>query len=592
MNKLALALIFTTSSAYADILMLNFNGNNSTIAAAKRAAVKRGERVIVIPKSGEKISKHTLDDEMARLSKEGIEVSSMIFSGHDGGGYFGGRSGGMNKSEVREVMAKYPEMAKGVDSLILRGCYTATPGEAMSLENDSWNGIFPDLNMIAGYIGAAPSSERIYSKSFIEEILSLESDIYMSASVKNVEKMFANISNSKWTSNSLAFKRCGDEDYHYVARPLQHKGYGALTMDEILKICDKPTIQKHIETTRKYYEAFEEGYENPPVAHHGTDLREAYTYLNGVTHCSDFFDDIYLYPSLQQTIKLIYFDYLKSNFLHHYGDDWKVAMSALEDYNKENDPDIEPIDLENATRREIMNFIHKLHTVSAADILDKDKYNYAYNNKDNPSFKTLIRMRETLQQTLQYVNEESVPFDWVSSKHSPEKGIVRTHDEVYISMGLDDNTKVEDLKSYGYRDSIDFYFKNHADDEVANKAAEIALQKLEENYHAGTSDTKDAERTKKFLKYQEDKFPLAIVKSAIRNPQYVDNKMVEKAINKLKDKGFKLSDKEYEFFENSYISPDLDSENRKKQEEAYKKIFKELSRKEDTDNADLLKDEG
>ena len=121
---------------------------------------------------------------------------------------------------------------------------------------------------------------------------------------------------------------------------------------------------------------------------------------------------------------------------------------------------------------------------------------------------------------------------------------------------------------------------------------EIALQKLEENYHAGTSDTKDAERTKKFLKYQEDKFPLAIVKSAIRNPQYVDNKMVEKAINKLKDKGFKLSDKEYEFFENSYISPDLDSENRKKQEEAYKKIFKELSRKEDTDNADLLKDEG
>ena len=46
---------------------------------------------------------------------------------------------------------------------------------------------------------------------------------------------FENISNSKYTGNSLAFRSCYSDEYNYVARQLQNKGIGALSQSEINK---------------------------------------------------------------------------------------------------------------------------------------------------------------------------------------------------------------------------------------------------------------------------------------------------------------------------------------------------------------------
>jgi hypothetical protein len=579
-------MIFSSQLAIADILMLDFNGNNSTIAAAREAAKLRGEKVIVIPKHGKKLKQISFKNEIARLKKNGTSVSSIIFSGHDGGGHFSGKNGNMSKSDVKNVMSQFPEMAKGVDSLILRGCYTATPGEAMALENDSWNGIFPELKMIAGYIGSAPSSEKDFSKSFIEEILNLESKIYMESSAKNVEKMFENISYSEKTTNSIAYRSCNNNEYRYIARNLQNKGVGAMSQDEIKKMCNKKEINSQLSIVNKYYDAVEKGYRNPPKEHHNTPLREAYTYLNSILHCKDIID-IHFYPTLQQIIKLIYFDYIKSNFNYHYGDKLIKANKAIKKYNLENDPDLKTIDINTASRAQIKEFIHSLHSIVPADILDKDKYTYSYEHKDDDDFKAIIQIREIASQTLDDLIPTAVPFDWVSSKKSSEKGDVWIPKDVRLNYGLEKGTSVDDLKYGHYQDAVSFYLKNHNNQKLKKEVKALIFQKMNQSTRTG-SDKLARDKAKSFISDQVEESPIEVMKTAIRNPQFVNKDVFDKMVINLKKINYKLTEKDYNYFQSSYITKLLYSLESKKQNNYYKKIFESFSSKKDKNLKDIF----
>jgi hypothetical protein len=155
----------------------------------------------------------------------------------------------------------------------------------MYAQDDGWQTIFPEVNMIAGYMGAAPSSEKKHSKAFIQEVLELESEMYLESSVKNVEKMFSDINHSKYTSNTIYFRTCHDGNLKYLNKELQRTGLGALSKEDISKMCDIPQIESHLAVAQKHLDATELGAESPPLNHHKSELRTAYSYLNKFAHC-------------------------------------------------------------------------------------------------------------------------------------------------------------------------------------------------------------------------------------------------------------------------------------------------------------------
>lgn len=408
--------------AFADILVLNFNKNNSTVAAAKRAAEKRGEKVIELPpNSSEQLDKDTFPLYLKKLNDQGVSLSSIVLSGHDGSGYFSGDSGSLNKIDLQKAFANYPEMAKKVNSLVLRGCYTGTVSQTMTtsplISKYHWQKIFPELNLIAGYSDGAPSSEKIQSTSFIEEVLSLESEMYMANTLEELEKLSKSIPYSKYTSNSFTIRLCREPDETYYSNmKLQLKGIGFTNYEELIKLCHKKELEEALETYHSYLYAYEEKYSSPPKEHQGTKLRIAYSMIQENYHCLDAFrladdgDQI-----LSKFPRLIYYDYISENFQRHNETFLSQLKELLDWYNKESGEDLKLPDFREISRKEALEFIHKLHEISLVDYIGKDKPSFGLTHIEHQNISKLQTAATILNDSLFKLEEDYIPFDWVTT---------------------------------------------------------------------------------------------------------------------------------------------------------------------------------
>lgn len=207
------------------------------------------------------------------------------------------------------------------------------------------------------------------SKSFIEEILTLESELYMEESVEDITRLFAEISNSRWTTNAMAIRTCFEDEFRFVERSLVANGYGALSEEEISNLCNADELNAHLERVNDYFQASSEGFESPPLEKRGTDLRESYSYLQRNSHCMTLLDE-YMEPSLGSQVRLIYFDYIVSNFMNQFGSEMQELEEAIAWYNELSTDDIPlPLNLEQMTRREINHLIHKLQGATYVDYI-------------------------------------------------------------------------------------------------------------------------------------------------------------------------------------------------------------------------------
>jgi hypothetical protein len=79
------------------------------------------------------------------------------------------------------------------------------------------------------------------------------------------------------------------------------------------------------------------------------------------------------------------------------------------------------IDFKTASRKDIKKFIHKVQGILYMDKIGKDKFTFAYNMKENPSLLRISNVLKKISPLLDRVDGDHIPFDWVSSKQSPEK---------------------------------------------------------------------------------------------------------------------------------------------------------------------------
>jgi hypothetical protein len=184
-------LLSSSDAAEDTILFINFNsilntqtgkymaeggGVNVEIEAAKKAATKTGRKLVIFPdKKTKEINYSTLTDFLSRQKPNAI--NSIVISGHDGNGSFGGKNGELSTGNLKHLLNQSSVQASvaGVKSLHLLGCYTGTPGVV-----NEWNPIdrydspLPSLEIVSGFDNKSPFSGDKRLFGIVENLLTQE----------------------------------------------------------------------------------------------------------------------------------------------------------------------------------------------------------------------------------------------------------------------------------------------------------------------------------------------------------------------------------------------------------------------------------
>src|SRR5690606_31470840 len=91
------------------VFFIDANDSKREIEYARQAACQRGERIVVA-------KPNEIDSKMQELADQNKAISSLIASGHDGGGSFYGADGRMTKSSiVRSLKTAYENKSELLD---------------------------------------------------------------------------------------------------------------------------------------------------------------------------------------------------------------------------------------------------------------------------------------------------------------------------------------------------------------------------------------------------------------------------------------------------------------------------------------------
>lgn len=163
MKTLLVSLIFSFKCfAVETMLFLDTNNNDLEIKTARTAALKAGKKFISYPPKNAAFN----TAEAQRLLRE-TKFSSLIISGHNGGGSFEGSAGHISFRHVLDALEENPYSRNHTRLLMLLGCNTSNLSQIIN-----WKGIFPELDIIAGYDGTGPNQNTISGLSYIKEIIS------------------------------------------------------------------------------------------------------------------------------------------------------------------------------------------------------------------------------------------------------------------------------------------------------------------------------------------------------------------------------------------------------------------------------------
>lgn len=451
-----IALLSLSFSAFADILFLDFNGSEKEVEAAKKAAAKRGEKVIVLPKVSKEdkkamdnnkkeygkvqlyitkvcadpnkvsecndawtksgklqeaynaitlknaVNSQTLPSEIEKIKKNNTKLTSLVISGHDGNGYFSGIFGGLNESDLAQIATSNQEVFQNTRSILLWGCYTAN----INSINYKWRKAFPQAEIIAGFDGKAPLGIRVGSATYLEDILNQESELTKIKDKEALKKAFKKFREIRDMNAAL----CAGENY--VTNSV------ALNLKEIFGMCAKVDLPKIKEIYSCYKNAEKEACKNPPRNTAQSDLRGIYNELQTYQHCFVENTDPEL-PSPETIIRLIFFDTVKKNMLNHNKEDLLTFDQIMDTLGAP--PELHLADLDKLSRGEILSRLNK-----AKDFLAKFKgtnprdFTNAYNNPLNPEADVALSKLGELQTMLGELSNAMIPFDWVEPNASVE----------------------------------------------------------------------------------------------------------------------------------------------------------------------------
>ncbi len=443
-------LLFSTWSAWANILFLDMNNSPKEIEAAAEAAKNSKRELVVYPVVPQKVRseitaldgkinklmrtrdkkckkmdsdfcKKTADEigaklkqreEMAKpykFSKEGLlsfleeqkksgkTFPSVVVSGHDGTGSFSGHFGRVGDEELAKIFAQ-ANIHQDVRTFHLWGCYTTSPGSLML----NWKKHFPNISLFTGYDGRAPLNDKPAGWSYLKGVLEKEPALLEVENAKKLQAILKKIPGANQVTSAIY--SCDDYASLTEAYNFQDMGEKCEKFKEQL-LADEDTYQCYLKSSRE--ECFD-----PPANTGRSPLRDYYELTQKAVACRSFSEDpIFRNLSRDQAIRLIFFREVVNNFSRIYEKEIRESNEILKSLGAPSDVLLE--NPEKLTRKELLEKMEKLLA-----FLQSQSFDLALQAKPGEfgereaKLYALRNFHRGLTSTLMDLSSGCVPFNW------------------------------------------------------------------------------------------------------------------------------------------------------------------------------------
>lgn len=266
------------------ILFVDANDSPREIASARTAACNRGENLVVV-------EPNEFNSRVEQLANSGTTITSLIASGHDGGGSFGGENGRTSKWAMIEQLneayrnAGQSELLEDLHGVYLWGCYTTVPGEV-----NYWSSELPNVKFIIGFQGLGPSNTNVTGIRMLGSALESQGRVERAQTTRELQAALNGIQGINTTFSGTFVNACEHlEDQFYYTNIGNERGgldRNFASFSETRACYDRirefssgnPSMESILEDYRRGEVAI-------PQTTHGTNLREIYTYLRQNDHC-------------------------------------------------------------------------------------------------------------------------------------------------------------------------------------------------------------------------------------------------------------------------------------------------------------------
>lgn len=184
---LSLNLLFAQESEPKKSAIFFINTNTSDVPNEKGESElgvtdrNKGNKILfTVGSNNEKVSNENVSKKINEITSTN-KIETLIISGHNGGGHFSGSKGSLSREQLENIGKNNPEFKNNVRTVILLGCYTTVISQV-----HEWRDVFPNVEIIAGFDGAAPLSDRPQGHEYLKELLLKEDQLIK---VKDLEQI-------------------------------------------------------------------------------------------------------------------------------------------------------------------------------------------------------------------------------------------------------------------------------------------------------------------------------------------------------------------------------------------------------------------
>lgn len=450
MKLLSFALLLLAAPAFAsDVLFLDMNASFHEIEAAKAAAKKAGRGFVAFPPMSDADRKTFFDknaamerlansygkecgsagprcdaykekmknaradvenlkakfeinrDKLKKFLNEqdaaGRKFGSVVVSGHDGTGSISGRLGAIGDRAMAELFGESTAIKDSLRSLYLWGCYTASPSGIIL----NWKSQFPYLNLIAGYDGRAPLSDKPAGWKYLAGALEKEQALHAISDSKKLQEALKKIPFARQVHSAMA--TC--DSYANLKDHFRLSDYTDKCED----------IAQKLKARASEYECFlradKPGCENPPADTGAGALRQFYQLVQESEACREISQDPIFRFNRATTMNLLFYRGVVGNLTNNYQELLRESDKMLADLGAP--ADLRLAELDKLSRKDALARLDQLLAFARSKMPDlaTDPAKIV-TSTELAQVNTLPNLQVSLTSVLSELGERCVPFNW------------------------------------------------------------------------------------------------------------------------------------------------------------------------------------
>lgn len=291
------------------------------------------------------VSSELLNKTLSNFATNNIAVTSIIASGHDGGGSIHGAwekgvgDAQIDKTEIviglKTAYKNKPNLLNQFHSVYMWGCWTMGPGEV-----SYWKESLPSLKMAGGFFDMGPLAETLASRTVLHDLLIKEKKITNTQDKNLIKSSISSVENINQTYASVYVQTsCGKDYLYYNTKGVNnHEGLNISNNPkftpgnhfvEFDKTFNCNNVKDDLDNSLKQFMKYYNGELPIPKDTSNGELRKIYSFSRSNSHCiktGSMLDG-------DRILMMVFFENVKKNFANVFS---STITAANQEFNSLN----------------------------------------------------------------------------------------------------------------------------------------------------------------------------------------------------------------------------------------------------------------